>query len=72
MKMKFKDVPIGSKFKYISPKIKGVWVKLNEGKLNAGLGLVCLLDVKPMGSISHFCFVNKEMGVDLNTQVFVI
>ena len=42
VKMKFKDAPIGARFKY--PESEKVWVKLNsypKGVFNDGNGLIC-------------------------------
>lgn len=73
LKMKFKDAPIGARFKY--PNLDTVWVKLNsypKGNFNDGDGLICSWNGNIKGHQSFCSFVDKEGGIDFNTEVELI
>lgn len=72
-KMKFKDAPVGARFKY--PGGNNAWVKINsypEGPLNDGRGLICQWNGNVEGYQSFCSFVDEENGIDFNTEVELI
>jgi len=73
IKMKFKDAPIGARFKY--PGLESVWVKINsypKGMFNDGSGLVVQWNGNVKGYQSHCCFSDEEKGINFDTVVEVI
>lgn len=73
IKMKFKDAPIGARFKY--PESSDVWVKLNsnpKGMFSSGKGLICKWNGNVEGWQSFCSFVDEEDGIDFNTEIELI
>jgi hypothetical protein len=73
VKMKFKDAPIGARFKH--PNSSGIWIKLNsypKGQFNEGLGLICSWNGNVEGYQSHCCFIDAEDGIDFDTVIELI
>lgn len=73
IKMKFKDAPVGARFKY--PNSDKVWVKINsypKGKFEDGNGLICEWNGNVNGFQSFCSFVDEEEGIDFNTEVELI
>ena len=66
IKMKFKDAPVGARFKY--PDLKSTWVKINH----SGDGLVA----EWHGNVSDHqllaCFADKSEGITLETEIELI
>lgn len=58
--MKFKDAPIGARFKY--PESDAIWVKINsypKGQFEDGNGLICSWNGNIEGH-QMFCFFSDE------------
>jgi len=73
VKMKFKDAPIGARFKYSDS--DRIWIKLNsypKGQFNDGNGLICSWNGNVLGSQSFCSFVDEENGMDFNTEVELV
>lgn len=73
VKMKFKDAPIGARFKY--PSGNKIWVKINsypKGQFNDGNGLICSWNGNVEGYQQFCSFVDEELGIDFNTEVELI
>ena len=73
VKMKFKDAPIGARFKYGEG--RKIWVKLNsypKGQFNDGNGLICSWNGNIESYQSHCSFVDEENGIDFNTLVELV
>jgi hypothetical protein len=74
LKMKFRDAPIGARFKY--PHVDGIWVKLNsypEGPHSDGLGLICQWWGNIVDRRQSFCsFVDESLGIDFDTEVEIV
>ena len=73
IKMKFKDAPVGARFKY--PNAEGVWVKLNsypEGIYGSGDGLVCRWNGNVKGYQAFCSFVDEEEGINFDTEIELI
>lgn len=67
--MKFKDAPIGARFKFKKPSnITDVYVKINAH----GDGLVVKWNGNVQGYQSHCCWVDKENGIDFNTEIELV
>lgn len=74
--MKFKDLPVGAKYKYVDEQDLGVWVKIHsypKGIHDDGRGLI----VSWYGNNGeqyqdHCCFTDEESGITYNTEVEVI
>ena len=64
--MKFKDAPIGARFKF-TEESKDVYVKINEH----GRGLVVKWNGNVAGHQSHCCWIDKENGYDFDTNILV-
>ena len=64
--MKFKDAPIGARFKY--PEDDTIWIKLSL----SGRGLVCQWNGNVKGNQSFCCFSDEENGIDFNTEIELI
>ena len=72
-KMKFKDLPIGARFKY--PNLESVWVKLNshpKSMFNEGDGLICSWNEDYKLSQNFCSFVDAENNIDYDTEVVVV
>jgi len=70
VKMKFKDAPIGARFKY--PNSDNVWVKINsypKGQFEDGNGLICLWNGNVKGHQSFCCFSDEQEGIDFDTEI---
>lgn len=68
--MKFKDAPIGARFRY--PNMETVWVKLNsypKGTHEDGNGLICQWNGNVEGFQSFCCFSDENVGVNYETEV---
>jgi len=73
VKMKFKDAPIGARFRY--PTQKTIWVKINsfpKGQFDDGKGLIVEWNGNVKGHQSHCCFSDEECGIDFDTMVDLI
>jgi len=73
VRMKFKDAPIGARFKY--PNSDAVWVKLNsypKSSSNDGNGLVCSWEGNVKGMQSFCSFSDEEENIDFDTEVELI
>jgi hypothetical protein len=73
IKMKFKDAPVGARFKY--PDSDKIWVKINsypKGQFDSGDGLICAWKGNIKGHQSFCSFVDKENGIDFDTEVELI
>ena len=73
MKMKFKDAPVGARFKY--PNLNSVWVKINsypKGMSNDGLGLICHWKGNVEGYQDYCSFIDEESGIDFDTEIELI
>lgn len=73
IKMKFKDAPVGARFKY--PNMQSVWVKINsypKSKFNDFEGLVCQWNGNVEGHQSFASFVDDTQGIDFDTEVVLI
>lgn len=73
VKMKFKDAPVGARFKYLSS--ESVWVKINsypKGPHNSGDGLICKWNGNVQGVQSFCCFSDSENGIDFDTEIELV
>lgn len=73
VKLKFKDAPIGARFK--QPNSDQVWVKINSypaGLRSDGLGLIAQWNGNVEGYQSFCCFVDEEAGVSFDTEIELI
>ena len=73
VKMKFKDAPVGARFKY--PKNHKIWVKINsypKGQFNDGNGLIVQWNGNVKGYQSHCSFVDENEGIDFDTVVELV
>ena len=75
VKMKFKDAPIGARFKY--PNMETVWVKINsypKGIFNDGNGLICQWNGNGnVNGYQSFCsFSDENEGIDFDTEVELV
>jgi hypothetical protein len=73
VKMKFKDAPVGARFKY--PKSDKIWVKINsypKSQFNDGYGLICSWNGNVTGFQSFCSFVEEESGIDFDTEVELV
>jgi len=71
--MKFKDAPIGARFKYKDT--DGIWVKINsypKSQFEDGNGLVVSWNGNIKGHQSFCCFSDEEAGVDFDTEIELI
>lgn len=69
MKMKFKDAPVGARFKFIGEGVpKDVYVKINS----YGNGLVVKWNGNVEGYQSHCCWLDEENNYDFDTLIEVI
>jgi hypothetical protein len=73
VKMKFKDAPIGARFKY--PESDTVWVKINsypKGQFENGNGLICSWNGNVEGHQMFCCFSDEEEGINFDTEVVLV
>ena len=73
VKMKFKDAPVGARFKY--PTLETIWVKINsypKGQFNDGRGLIVQWNGNTNERQSHCSFVDEEKGIDFDTEIYLI
>lgn len=73
VKMKFKDAPIGARFKDLDG--DGIWVKINsypKGQFDSGKGLIVRWNGNVEGHQSHCCFVDENQGIDFDTVVELV
>lgn len=73
MKMKFKDAPVGARFKYDNS--DDVWVKINsypEGMRSDGLGLICSWNGNVKAYQQYCSFIDEESGIDFDTEIELI
>jgi hypothetical protein len=73
VKMKFKDAPVGARFKY--PNLETLWVKINsypKGLSNDGKGLIVQWNGNIEGYQSHCSFVDEDAGIDFDTVVDIV
>lgn len=71
--MKFKDAPVGARFKY--PNSDSVWVKINsypQSHFNDGNGLICLWNGNVVGNQSFCSFVDEKNGINFDTEVELV
>lgn len=69
-KMKFKDTPIGARFKY--PGLETIWVKLNaypEGLRYDGKGLICEWKGNVVGYQQFACFGDETGSINYDTEI---
>ena len=67
--MKFKDAPIGARFKFIGTDVpKDVFVKINA----YDDGLVVKWNGNVQGHQSHCCWLDKENGCDFDTEIELV
>ena len=69
-KMKFKDAPVGARFRY--PETKTIWVKINsypKRRSEYGGGIICQWNGNVEGHQAFCCFSNKEAGIDFDTEI---
>lgn len=74
IKMKFRDAPIGARFRYPGL-VDSIWVKLNSYPKNSfddGKGLICQWNGNVTGHQSHCHFVDNDLGVDFDTEVELV
>ncbi len=73
VKMKFKDAPIGARFKY--PNMDKIWVKINsypKSQFNDGNGLIVEWNGNVEGFQSLCSFCDEESGIDFDTEVELV
>lgn len=73
VKMKFKDAPVGARFKY--PNNEKTWVKINsfpKGLFNEGNGLICEWNGNIEGHQQYCSFIDEESGIDFDTEIELI
>ena len=71
--MKFKDAPVGARFKY--PNSDKIWVKINSyplSRFHDGLGLIIEWNGNVCGYQTSASFCDKECGIDFETEVELI
>jgi hypothetical protein len=69
LKIKFKDAPIGARFKFIGENMpKDVYVKINA----YNDGLVVKWNGNVQGHQSHCSWLDEENGIDFNTEVELV
>jgi hypothetical protein len=73
VKMKFKDAPIGARFKF--PNGDNIWIKLNsypKSHSNDGNGLICSWKGNVNGHQSFCSFIDEEARIDFDTEIELI
>lgn len=71
--MKFRDAPVGARFKY--PESDKVWVKINsypKGLFTSGDGLICSWNGNIEGRQEFRSFVDEALGIDFDTQIELV
>ena len=67
--MKFKDAPVGARFKFIGTNApKDIYVKINCHEN----GLVVKWNGNVKGHQSHCCWLDEENGYDFDTEIELI
>ena len=72
-KMKFKDAPIGARFKFSDG--KKIWVKLNsypKSDLSSGNGLICEWKGNVPGHQQFCSFADEDLGISYETEIELI
>jgi len=73
IKMKFKDAPVGARFKY--PDSDEIWVKINsyiKSAFNDGNGLIVHWKGNIQGYQSFCSFIDEEEGIDFDTEIELV
>ena len=73
VKMKFKDAPVGARFKYLN--METIWVKINsypKGRFNDGNGLIVQWNGNIEGHQLYCSFVDENEGIDFDTVVELV
>lgn len=73
MKMKFKDAPIGARFKY--PNNEKIFVKLNsypKSQFHDGNGLICSWNGNVKGDQEFYSFADEDFGIDFDTEIELV
>lgn len=73
-KMKFKDAPIGARFKQRNGN-GTIWVKLNsypKGRFESGNGLICEWKGNVPGHQQFCSFVDEDLGISYETEIELI
>jgi hypothetical protein len=65
-KMKFRDAPIGSRFRYAN--MDTIWVKITSYEN----GLIVKWNGNVEGHQVVYSFVDKDQGIDLDTEIELI
>lgn len=68
VKMKFKDAPVGARFKF--PNMETIWVKINS--YPNGNGLIVQWNGNVEGDQTHCSFIDEDEGVDFDTVVELV
>ncbi len=74
IKMKFKDAPVGARFRYPDIKDK-IFVKIHsypKGPSSDGNGLIVQWNGNVQGHQSHCCFCDQEEGTTFDTEIELI
>jgi|TARA_R110000796_G_scaffold221769_1_gene337951 hypothetical protein len=76
IKMKFKDAPIGARFKFPNSAVsEDIWIKLNsypEGPHHDGSGLIVNWNGNVEGGQSFCCWVDKVNGYDFDSEIELV
>ena len=73
VKLKFKDAPVGARFKYQN--METIWVKINsdpKGICESGNGLICKWNGNVEGYQSFCSFVDENEGINFDTIVELV
>ena len=73
VKMKFKDAPVGARFKF--PNMGNIWVKINsypKGMHESGNGLIVQWNGNVEGYQSFCSFVDENEGINFDTVVELV
>lgn len=73
VRMKFKDAPVGARFKY--PNLDTVWVKINsfpKSSTESGFGLICKWNGNVVGYQTYCSFSDEDNGIDFDTEIELI
>ena len=73
IKMKFKDAPVGARFRYQN--MKTIWVKINsypKGQFNRENGLIVRWNGNVEGHQSFCSFADEKEGIDFDTVVELV
>ena len=76
IKMKFKDAPIGARFKFPDKEVNdNIQIKLNsypKGMYHDGSGLIVQWNGNVEGRQSFCCWVDEENGYDFDSEIELI